>query len=205
MEKFTVLTGIAAPLLEDDINTDQIAPVHRDFHPDHAKLLFARRRAAPDFVLNRPQFAVTRILVTGGNFGCGSSREGAVWAMAAVGIRCIIARSFAEIYRENCLKNGILPIALADDAWQALAQQVVASDGAQPITVDLRARTIAAPDGAVFDFEIADSDRMMLLEGLDEIGLTLQQADAVAEWERRTASAAPWLQRPERHGGAVPR
>ena len=119
MQPFTALTGIAAPMLQDDINTDEIAPVQATrLGRDDRGLLFqrARRRADgsddPDFVLNRPQFQAASILVTGHNFGCGSSREGAVWTMIANGIRCIVARSFADIYRENCLQNGLLPIEL---------------------------------------------------------------------------------------------
>src|SRR5687767_12124587 len=115
MQPFTTLTGIAAPMLQDDINTDQIAPVQATrLGRDDRGLLFQRARRRedgsedPDFVLNRPQFREARILVAGHNFGCGSSREGAVWTMLANGIRCIVARSFADIYRENCLQNGLL-------------------------------------------------------------------------------------------------
>jgi 3-isopropylmalate/(R)-2-methylmalate dehydratase small subunit len=203
MEPFVSLTGVAAPLLEDDINTDQITPVHREMHPDYAKLLFARRRYRADgsedpaFILNRLQYRQTRILVAGRNFGCGSSREGAVWAMVAVGIRCIIARSFADIYRENCLRNSVLPIVLGDaDSFEA---KVIATDGAAPFTVDLRTQKISCPDGSEIAFDIAASDRMVLLEGLDEIGLSLKHQDDIAAWERRMAKDRPWLQQVERH------
>jgi 3-isopropylmalate/(R)-2-methylmalate dehydratase small subunit len=203
MEPFVSVTGVAATLLEDDINTDQITPVHREMHPDYAKLLFARRRYRADgsedpaFILNRPQYRQTRILVAGRNFGCGSSREGAVWAMVAVGIRCIVARSFADIYRENCLRNGVLPIVLGDaDGFEA---KVAAADGAAPFTVDLRTQKIRCPDGGEIAFDIAASDRMVLLEGLDEIGLSLKHQDEIAAWERRIAKDRPWLQQVERH------
>jgi 3-isopropylmalate/(R)-2-methylmalate dehydratase small subunit len=200
MEKFTTLTGAAAPLLEDDINTDQITPVHRELRPDYGKLLFARRRRRadgsddPGFVLNRAEFCAARILVAGRNFGCGSSRESADWAFAAVGIGCIIARGFADIYRENCLKNGILPIVLAPADQARFEALVVAVDGIRPFTVDLEAQTIRAPDGSQFAFDIGAADRMTLLEGLDEIGLTLKHAQEIIAWERRVAAEMPWLQ-----------
>jgi 3-isopropylmalate/(R)-2-methylmalate dehydratase small subunit len=200
MQPFTVHTGIAVPLLEDDINTDQITPVHRSLHVNYAELLFARKRRRPDgsldpdFPLNRPQFAKPAILVTGRNFGCGSSRESAVWAMVESGIRCIVARSFADIYRENCLQNGVLPIELKPDDVAPFEARVIAAAGAAPFTVDLRARTISGPGGADIAFDMADADRVRLLEGLDDIGLTLKHAQDIVAWEKRTAGARPWLQ-----------
>ena len=113
MQPFERITGVAAPLVEDDINTDQIAPVTQAFAPDYAQLLFARRREDAAFVLNHEPYRQARILFAGANFGCGSSRESAVWALLAFGIRAVVARSFADIFRENCLKNGLLPIVLA--------------------------------------------------------------------------------------------
>ena len=148
MQPFTTLTGIAVPLLQDDINTDQITPINRSINPDWAALLFANARkwpdgsADPDFPLNKPQFRAPAILVTGRNFGCGSSREGAVWAMIATGIRCIVARSFADIYRDNCLKNGLLPVVLAPDDQAPFEALVTALDGRAPLTVDLRTQRI---------------------------------------------------------------
>ena len=200
MQPFTRLTGIAVPLLRDDINTDQITPINRNIDPDYAALLFAntRRRADgshdPDFPLNQPRFAGASILVTGRNFGCGSSREGAVWAMLASGIRCIVARSFADIYRENCLQNGLLPIELAAADAAAFEARVAASDGAAPFTVDLQVQRISGPGGPDIAFTLPAADRMRLLEGLDDIGLTLKHADEIAAWERRTLLQAPWLQ-----------
>ena len=143
MQPFSSHTGIAVPLLQDDINTDMITPVHRSMKPDYAKLLFARTRLLPDgspdpnFPFNKPQFQRPGILVTGRNFGCGSSREGAVWAMLAVGIKVIVARSFADIYRENCLQNGLLPLELKPADADAFEARVIAADGATPFTVDL--------------------------------------------------------------------
>jgi 3-isopropylmalate dehydratase small subunit len=200
MQPFTTLTGMAVPLLRDDINTDQITPINRNLNPDWAALLFANARKRPDgsvdpdFPLNKPQFRTPGILVTGRNFGCGSSREGAVWAMIATGIRCIVARSFADIYRENCLQNGLLPVELKPAGAQAFEARVVAADGATPFTVDLQTQSISGPGGPDLAFEIAPADRMRLIEGLDDIGLTLKHAQDIAVWEARMAGAQPWLQ-----------
>jgi methylisocitrate lyase len=200
MQPFTTLTGIAVPLLRDDINTDQITPVQRSLHPDYAALLFARARKLgdgrddPDFPLNEPQFRRPGILVAGRNFGCGSSRESAVWAMIAIGIRCIVARSFADSYRENCLQNGLLPVELEPTEAELFEARVLAVDGAAPFTVDLLAQRIHGPGGGAIAFEIAPADRMRLLEGLDDIGLTLKHAEDIAQWERRIAGEHPWLQ-----------
>ena len=200
MQPFTTLTGVAVPLLQDDINTDQITPINRDLNPDWAKLLFANARKLPDgrddpdFPLNKPQFRTPGILVAGRNFGCGSSREGAVWAMLATGIRCIVARSFADIYRENCLQNGLLPIELAPADSAAFEARVRAADGAAPFTVDLQTQRISGPGGPDLAFEMPPADRMRLIEGLDDIGLTLKHAQDIAAWEKRMAGAHPWLQ-----------
>jgi 3-isopropylmalate/(R)-2-methylmalate dehydratase small subunit len=200
MQPFTMLTGVAVPLLQDDINTDQITPINRNMNPDWAKLLFANARKLadggddPDFPLNRPQFRRPGILVTGRNFGCGSSREGAVWAMLATGIRCIVARSFADIYRENCLQNGLLPVELTPTDSEAFEARVRAADGAAPFTVDLRTQRISGPGGGDLAFEMLPADRMRLIEGLDDIGLTLQHAHEIAAWEKRVSGAHPWLQ-----------
>ena len=202
MQPFTTITGTAVPLIQDDINTDQIAPVQmaRALKPDYADLLFKRTRARangspdPDFPLNRPQFSSPAILVTGRNFGCGSSREAAVWSMLAVGIRCIVARSFADIYRENCLQNGLLPVELPPDKAAEFEQRVIAADGARPFTVDLIAQRISGPGGPDIAFDIPPADRMRLIEGLDDIGLTLKHAGEIAVWERRVAGEAPWMQ-----------
>jgi 3-isopropylmalate dehydratase small subunit len=202
MEPFTRHTGIAAPLLKDDINTDQIAPIRhsRSLKEDYKTTLFYRARARddgsedPDFVLNKPQFRNTGILVTGHNFGAGSSRESAVWSMIANDIRVIVAKSFADIYRENCLQNGLLPIVLAPDEAEAFITRVVRVNGDGPFTVDLVTQRISGPGGADIAFEIAAADRMRLLEGLDDIGMTLKQMDDIVQWERRAAAAQPWLQ-----------
>jgi 3-isopropylmalate/(R)-2-methylmalate dehydratase small subunit len=202
MEPFTRHTGIAVPLVKDDINTDQIAPIlhSRGLKEDYRAMLFhrARRREDgsehPDFVLNKPQFRSPGLLVTGQNFGAGSSRESAVWSMLANGIRVIVAKSFADIYRENCLQNGLLPIVLGSDLADAFIARVVEVDGQAPFTVDLVAQRISGPGGGDIAFEIAAADRTRLLEGLDDIGLTLKHMDEIVSWERRTQATQPWLQ-----------
>jgi 3-isopropylmalate dehydratase small subunit len=202
MQPFSSHTAVAAPLLRDDINTDQIAPVmhSRGLKEDYKVTLFhrARRREDgsedPDFLLNRPQFRNAGILVTGNNFGAGSSRESAVWAMVANDIRVIVAKSFADIYRENCLQNGLLPIVLPAAEADALAARVIAANGAAPFKVDLVSQRISGPGGADIAFDIAPADRMRLLEGLDDIGLTLKYMNEIVSWEQRTAAAQPWLQ-----------
>ena len=202
MQPFTRHTGIAAPLLKDDMNTDQIAPVRhsRSLKEDYKTTLFYRARHRddgsedPDFVLNKPQFRNAGILVTGNNFGAGSSRESAVWSMIANDIRVIVAKSFADIYRENCLQNGLLPIVLAPDEAEAFIARVVRVNGEAPFTVDLVTQRISGPGGADVAFDIAAADRMRLLEGLDDIGMTLKQMDDIVQWEQRAATAQPWLQ-----------
>jgi 3-isopropylmalate/(R)-2-methylmalate dehydratase small subunit len=148
----------------------------------------------PDFVLNRPQFRSPGILVTGNNFGAGSSREAAVWGMLANNIRVIVAKSFADIYRENCLQNGLLPIVLAPPDADAFEQRVIAVNGSAPFTVDLPTQRISGPGGPDISFELPAADRMRLLEGLDDIGLTLKHRDEIVSWEKRMAGDQPWLQ-----------
>jgi 3-isopropylmalate/(R)-2-methylmalate dehydratase small subunit len=214
MQPFKSYTGIAAPLIKDDVNTDQIAPIlhSRGLKEDYRAMLFhrARRREDgsedPDFVLNRPQFRNAGILVSGENFGAGSSRESAVWSMLANGIRVIVAKSFADIYRENCLQNGVLPVVLGGAPGDQFIARVVAVDGKAPFTVDLVTQRISGPGDPDIIFEIPAADRNRLLEGLDDIGLTLKHVDDIASWEVRAQTAQPWLQsardsrRPERKG-----
>src|SRR3954452_2450054 len=202
MQPFTRHTGIAVPLIGDDINTDQIAPVQamRQLKPDYRTLLFMRARRRdddsedPDFVLNRPQFRTPGILVTGQNFGAGSSREAAVWGMLANGIRVIVAKSFADIYRENCLQNGLLPVTLSSKDADPFIARVIAVNGTAPFTVDLEAQRITGPGGPDLTFDIPGADRMRLIEGLDDIGLTLKQTDDIVAWEKRMRADQPWLQ-----------
>jgi 3-isopropylmalate dehydratase small subunit len=201
MQPFERVSGAAAPLLEDDINTDQIAPAIASFKPDYAQLLFERRRRTPDgveipdFVLNRPPFRQANVLVARENFGSGSSRESAVWALMGFGIRVVVARSFADIFRENCLKNGLLPISLAAGDAGAFEAAVVAADGASPCTVDLVAQTIAGPGPQTYAFALAPAERDALLRGLDDIGLTLEALASIVDWEGQMTRKQPWLQR----------
>ena len=200
MQPFDRVTGAAAPLLNDDINTDQISPAVQQFKPDYAELLFARWRRTPDgveigdFVLNRAPFRQARVLVARENFGSGSSRESAVWALLAFGIRVVVARSFADIFRENCLKNGLLPIVLAPNDAVAFEAAVVADDGASPCTVDLRTQTIEGPGPGTYHFALAAAERDALLRGLDDIGLTLEALASIVAWEDRMNQRQPWLQ-----------
>jgi len=168
--------------------------------PDYKKMLFMRARQRddgsenPDHVLNKPQFRNPGILVTGDNFGAGSSREAAVWSMLANNIRVIVARSFADIYRENCLQNGLLPVVLGPGDADAFIARVLEANGGAPFTVDLQTETISGPGGPDLAFDIPASDRMRLLEGLDDIGLTLKHTDEIVAFEKRMAARQPWLQ-----------
>jgi 3-isopropylmalate dehydratase small subunit len=201
MQPFTSVTGPCVPILEDDLNTDQIAPIQmaRELKPDYADLLFKRRRQRPDgsrtdHILNQIRYVNPALLLSRHNFGCGSSREAAVWCLAAVGIRCIIARSIADIFRENCLQNGVLPIELDDATAAGLEARVLAADGLTPFTADLPTQTISGPGGPAIDFEIGASDRMRLIEGLDDIGVSLKHETEIAAWEQRAAATFPWMQ-----------
>jgi 3-isopropylmalate/(R)-2-methylmalate dehydratase small subunit len=202
MQPFTTHTGIAAPLLVDDMNTDQIAPFLRSgsLKDDYKVMLFNRQRfredgsEISDFVLNKPQFRNAGILVTGDNFGAGSSRESAVWSMLANNIRVIVAKSFADIYRENCLQNGLLPIVLDAAIADAFIARVVSVDGSAPFTVDLVAQRISGPNGPDVSFEIPAADRTRLLEGLDDIGMTMKHIEEIVTFEKQAAKAQPWLQ-----------
>lgn len=206
MQPFISLTGVAVAVPGNDINTDQIAPVPttRSLKPDYREMLFSRaRRTADDapnmeFPLNKPQFQSARILVTGNNFGCGSSREGAVWSLLAFGIRCLVARGVADIFRENCLQNGVCPVELPADVLADFERRVVAANGRQEFTVDLVTQKITGPDGCDIAFEIAPDDRTRLLEGLDEIGVSLKYAESIARWEEAARVSQPWLQKAER-------
>lgn len=201
MQAFTKATGAAVPMLEDDINTDEISPIQlaRKLQPDYRKMLFMRSRwddkgePVPSHVLNRPQFQNPAILVTGANFGCGSSREAAVWALLANGISCVVAPSLADQFRENCLQNGVLPVILDTESFAALAQRVVDADGA-PFTADLENQILSGPGGEPIPFAIPAAERLVLLEGLDDIGLTTKHVSDIEAWEARTEAATPWYQ-----------
>jgi 3-isopropylmalate/(R)-2-methylmalate dehydratase small subunit len=192
---FTTLTAIAAPMIEDNIDTDIIIPSREMKSTGKTGLadgLFAGRRyrpggreADPAFVLNQPAFRGAEILLAGDNFGCGSSREHAVWALAEYGIRAVIAPSFSPIFAGNAVRGGVLPLVLPRDAVAALA-------AAGPVSIDLPAQTVRAGDLA-FGFGIDAEAKAMLIGGLDAIDLTLQQGDAIAAWQARDRAARPWV------------
>ena len=185
-------TGRAVPLDRGDVDTDQIIPaeyLRRIERTGFGPFLFDSWRKDPAFVLNRPEHEGATILVTGPNFGCGSSREHAVWALEDHGFRAILAPSFADIFRNNCTKVGLLPVALPDAAIRALLDAVSTEPSTQ-ITVDLQARLVTAP-GIEQAFEIDDFTRRRLLEGLDDIGLTLRHEAEIAAYERARPSRLP--------------
>ena len=201
MEKFTTLTGIAAPMPLVNIDTDMIIPkqflktIHRS---GLGKNLFDEMRYFPDgtenpaFVLNKPAYRDAQIIVAGDNFGCGSSREHAPWALLDYGIRCVISTSFADIFYNNCFKNGILPIVLPADAVEALMKD--AENGANArLTVDLEAQTVTGADGTAYPFEMDPHRKHCLLNGLDDIGLTMEKAPAIEAYEARIAQSQPWV------------
>jgi len=201
MDKFTTLTGIAAPLPMRNVDTDMIIP--KQFLKTikrtglGASLFFEMRYSGkgvenPEFVLNKPAYRQASILVTGENFGCGSSREHAPWALLDFGIRCVIAPDFADIFYNNCFQNGILPIRLAQEDVDKLMDDAERGANAT-ITVDLEAQEIRGPDGGVIKFEIDPFRMHCLLNGLDNIGLTLEKADAISAFEEKAATARPWL------------
>jgi 3-isopropylmalate/(R)-2-methylmalate dehydratase small subunit len=201
MQAFTTLTGIVAPLNRGNVDTDQIIPkqylktIHRtglkeglfaDWrrHPDGSE--------NPDFFINQPRYHGATILLTRENFGCGSSREHAPWALLDYGIRCILAPSFADIFYNNCFQNGILPVVLTGAEIQTLFDRMDKTSSYQ-VTVDLAQQTVALPEGERFGFTLDPFRKDCLLKGLDGIGLTLQQESAIIAYERRRAQEAPWL------------
>ena len=201
MEKFTVLSGIAAPMDMMNVDTDMIIPklhLRTIKRTGLGKVVFDELRfnadgsEKPDFVLNREPYRRASILVAGDNFGCGSSREHAPWALLDFGIRCIISTSFADIFYNNCFKNGILPVAVGKDAWRLLLDDVADPENPR-LTVDLEARTITRPNGGQIAFEIDGFRRDCLLNGLDDIGLTLQKADKIEAFEAAQKETQPWL------------
>ena len=200
MDKFTTLTGVAAPLPIVNIDTDMIIP--KQFlktieRTGLARGLFFELRfeedgsEKPGFVLNQPAWRKAQIIVAGDNFGCGSSREHAPWALLDYGIRCVISTSFADIFYNNCFKNGILPIRVPQADLDKLMDDANRGSNAT-LTVDLAAQEIRGPDGGVVTFDIDPFRKHCLLEGLDDIGLTLQKADAISAYETKTAGTRPW-------------
>ncbi len=200
MDKFTTLTGVAAPLPIVNIDTDMIIP--KDYLKTIKRTglgqgLFAEMRfnedgsENQDFVLNKPAYRNAQILVAGDNFGCGSSREHAPWALLDFGIRCVISTSFADIFYNNCFKNGILPVVVSPEDLEKLMDDAERGSNAT-LTVDLEAREIRGPDGGTIKFDLDDFKRHCLLNGLDDIGLTMEKAASIDRFEKELADARPW-------------
>jgi len=201
MEKFTTLSGIAAPMPLVNIDTDMIIPKQFLKTIKRSGLgvnLFDEMRYTPDgeeipeFVLNKPAYRDARILVAGDNFGCGSSREHAPWALLDFGIRCVISTSFADIFYNNCFKNGILPIVLPQEDVDKLMDDAERGANAT-LTIDLENQTIQGPDGGEIRFDLDPFRKHCLLNGLDDIGLTLEKAASIDTFEIKAASERPWV------------
>ena len=201
MEKFTVLEGVAAPLKMINIDTDRIIPkqyLKTIKRTGLGKGLFAEMRynadgsENPDFVLNKPAYRKAKILVAGDNFGCGSSREHAPWALLDFGIRCVISTSFADIFYSNCFKNGILPIKVTPRDLDKLFDDAERGANAT-LTIDLDKQEIRGPDGGVVKFEIDAFRKHCLRNGLDDIGLTMEKAPKIASYEQKVAAERSWL------------
>ena len=210
MKAFTQLEGVVAPLDRANVDTDMIIPKQflksikrTGFGPylfDELRYLdkgepdmdCSSRPLNEEFLLNQPRYRDAKVLISRQNFGCGSSREHAPWALEDYGLRCLIAVSFADIFYNNCFKNGILPIELSEELVEKLFEGVYANEG-YSLSVDLEAQTITAPDGEVINFEVDAFRKHCLLNGLDDIGLTLEDADAIHTFEEQHKKNAPWL------------
>jgi 3-isopropylmalate/(R)-2-methylmalate dehydratase small subunit len=201
MDKFTTLTGIAAPMPLVNIDTDMIIP--KQFlktikRSGLGKNLFDEMRynadgtEIADFVLNQPAYRQAEIIVAGDNFGCGSSREHAPWALLDFGIRCVISTSFADIFFSNCFKNGILPVVLPPEAVAHLMEDARKGANAR-ITIDLETQTVTASDGETYSFDIDPFKKHCLLNGLDDIGLTLEKVTSIDSFEAQTSQSRPWV------------
>ena len=201
MEKFTEITGTAAPMPLVNIDTDMIIPkvfLKTIKRSGLGVNLFDEMRydregnEIPDFVLNQPQYRDAQILVAGDNFGCGSSREHAPWAIKDFGIRCVIAPSFADIFHNNCFKNGILPIVLPQEQVDVLMKDAEKGSNAR-MTIDLEGQTVTTSDGEKFPFEVDAFKKHCLLNGLDDIGLTLEKSAAIDSYEDSLGQSRPWV------------
>ena len=210
MKAFTKITAIVAPLDRSNVDTDAIIPkqfltsiTRSGFGPnafdewrslDHGEpgMDNSKRPLNPDFSLNQPRYQGAQILLTRKNFGCGSSREHAPWALDDYGFRAVIAPSFADIFFNNCYKNGLLPIVLTEEQVDQLFKEVEANEGYQ-LSIDLAEQTLTTPSGETFKFDITEHRKHCLLNGLDEIGLTLQHADEIRNFEEKRRQSQPWL------------
>ena len=202
MQKFTTVAGPAAPMLAPNVDTDVIIPIQRLVGTGRTGLgphAFERLRYDkdgkdnPDFVLNRPPYRDSPILLAGPNFGCGSSREGAVWALMGMGFRAVLAPSFGDIFFNNCFQNGMLPVVLPDDVIHRIAAETEAAQGARHTTVDLARQVVVTPEGAEIPFAIDARKKEALLEGLDDIALTLRLRERIAAWQAADRAARPWV------------
>jgi 3-isopropylmalate/(R)-2-methylmalate dehydratase small subunit len=206
MRKFTTLTAIAAPLLRENIDTDVIIRIERlvgnNIRGTLSRWCFGALRYLPDgsedpaFVLNREPYRAAQILIAGRNFGCGSSREGAVWSLQEMGITCVIAPSYGDIFFNNCFQNGVLPVVLEIEAVESLAGEVEASQGAGKVSVDLDNCVVVAPSGKRYPFTVEARRREAMMAGLDEIGVTLRRADEIASFQARDRARRPWIHQP---------
>ncbi|MCG7623888.1 MULTISPECIES: 3-isopropylmalate dehydratase small subunit [unclassified Epibacterium] len=201
MNKFETFTGIAAPMPLVNIDTDMIIPkqflktIKRSGLGVHAfdEMRYDRQgNEVPDFVLNKPQYRDTSILIAGDNFGCGSSREHAPWALADFGIKVVVSTSFADIFFNNCFKNGMLPIVLPQEQVDLLMSDAEKGENAR-MTVDLETQQITTSDGEVITFDVDPFRKHCLLNGLDDIGLTLEKADSIQSFEAKAAQERPWV------------
>ena len=200
MDKFTVLEGVAAPLKVINVDTDMIIPkqyLKTIKRTGLGKGLFSEHRFRddgsenPDFVLNKPAYRKASILVAADNFGCGSSREHAPWALLDYGIRCIISTSFGDIFYNNCFKNGVLPIKVSPEDLDKLFDDADRGANAR-LTIDLAAQEIRGPDGGMIKFDIDPHRKRCLLEGLDDIGLTMEKQGKIASYESKVRESRPW-------------
>jgi 3-isopropylmalate/(R)-2-methylmalate dehydratase small subunit len=200
LDKFTQLTGVAAPLAMINVDTDMI--IAKNFlktikRTGLGQHLFSEMRfnndgsEKPDFILNQPAYRKAKVLIAGENFGCGSSREHAPWALMDFGIKCVIASSFADIFYNNCFKNGILPLVLPQDVVDQLMEDARRGANAT-MTIDLEAQTVTRPDGEVVHFEIDAFRKHCLVNGLDDIGLTMAKQDKIDSYEERLKQSQPW-------------
>ncbi len=200
---FNTLTAIAAPIMRSNIDTDVIIRIERlvgnSVRGTLGKWAFGSLRYLPDgsenpdFILNREPYRAAEILVTGPNFGCGSSREGAVWSLAEMGIRAIIGSGFGDIFFANCFQNGILPVVVDKAIVDQLAAEIEATQGAGRVSIDLEAQTIVSPSGKQHRFEIDPRRREGLLQGLDEVALTLTRDDEIRRFQAADRAARPWI------------
>jgi len=202
MEKFDKLSAIAAPIMRQNIDTDMVIRVERlrDLPPDKlGPYAFESWRykpdgsEAPEFVLNRPPYREAKIILAADNFGCGSSREAAVWSLFGFGIRCVIAPSFGPIFYNNCFQNGLLPVTLPLEEVEQLAEEMRASPGNARLTVDLETCTVVSPTGRVIPFKVDARRQRAMLNGLDDIAQTMDRREEIEAWQAADQTARPWV------------